>query len=379
MTQKTRKPNGYGHTYKNGNSYRTVIQHLGKTITASAKTAQESRRKAREKIRSLPLTASGVILDKNKITLGEFLPHWLEVEHKQNIVFSTYARYLSLTKNHLIPHLGSVVIQDLVPKQIMWCLNQMKLNGQSPRSQQQARALLSIALRWAEENELISANPVRKVRNPQNRSKSISPLTIQEVKQLLATYQGTYLAARLHIALLCGLRQGEALGLRWTDIDLSRDILQIEYQMQKIEGEYKLTHLKTERSRRQIAIGLETHNALVKHRKLIDEMKKSSGMAWKDLNLVFPRVDGGPRSPVTDYDDWQKALKMCGISPRRLHDARHTAATLMYSQSIGIETISRALGHSSSAITSRLYVHTAEEPLRVAAGILNELISKEKS
>jgi integrase len=77
---------------------------------------------------------------------------------------------------------------------------------------------------------------------------------------------------------------------------------------------------------------------------------------------------------MTDYDEWQKALKLCGIAPRRLHDARHTAATLMYSQRVGIETISRALGHSSSAITSRLYVHSAEAPLRDAAERLEKIL-----
>jgi integrase len=377
MTQKTRKPNGYGHTYKNGNSYRTVIQHHGKTITASARTAQESRRIAKEKVKTLPLGPNGQLLETSKLTLEDFLMHWLEVEHKQAIAFSTYSRYISLAKHHINPNLGKVLIQELTPRQITWFLNQMKQKGQSPRSQQQARALLSIALKAAEELELISLNPVRKVRNPQNKSKPISPLTISEVKRLLAFYDSTYMSARLHIALLCGLRQGEALGLRWNDVDLLRGNLFIRYQVQKIEGVYKFTHLKTDRSQRQVAIGSETTQVLVAHKKIVTEMKNLAGIAWQESDLVFPNKNGGFRSPVIDYHDWRRALKQCSVSPRRLHDARHTAATLMYSQSIGIETISRALGHSSSAITSRLYVHSAEEPLRIAAEKLNALISND--
>jgi integrase len=100
---------------------------------------------------------------------------------------------------------------------------------------------------------------------------------------------------------------------------------------------------------------------------------KSDGN-WQDWDLVFPRNNGTPRSAQTDYDEWQKALKLCGVAPKRLHDARHTAATLMYSQGIGIETISRTLGHSSSAITSRLYVHSAEEPLRNASQLMNLIL-----
>ena len=375
MTQKSRKPNGHGYTFKNGNSYRTVIQHNGRTITASAKTSQESRRLAKERVLSIPLTAQGLLLKRKKTTLGTFLLQWLETEHKQHIAYSTYSRYRSLSMKHIVPTLGEVLIQNLTPRLITWFLSQMREQGQSPRSQQQARALLSIALKAAEEQELIASNPVRKVRNPQNRQSSISPLSIEEVRRLLKTYEGTYLSARLHIALLCGLRQGEALGLRWEDIDFNRGVIQIRHQMQKIEGKYQFTQLKTQHSRRQIAIGNKTHEVLIRHRELIQEMKCFSQQTWKELDLVFPKVDGSPRSPMTDYDQWQDALKLCGIAPRRLHDARHTAATLMYSQSIGIETISRALGHSSSAITSRLYVHSAEEPLRFAADVMNQLLT----
>ena len=144
--------------------------------------------------------------------------------------------------------------------------------------------------------------------------------------------------------------------------------------MQKIDGKYTFTNLKTYRSRRTVVLSQETLRVVNFHFKIIEKYRKNAGVSWKDLDLVFPKVDGSPRSSKTDYAHWQNALKLCGIAPRRLHDARHTAATLMYSQNIGIETISRALGHSSSAITSRLYVHSAEEPLRHAAKAMNRLL-----
>jgi integrase len=374
MTQKSRKPNGQGHTYKNGTSYRTVIQHNGHTVTASAKTIQESRRLAKEKVLSLPLSKQGLILKQNKTSLAEFITEWLEIDHKNHIAYSTYIRYRSLAKNHINPLIGHYYLQEITPRLLTWFLNEMKTNGQGARSQQQARALLSIALKGAEDQELIESNPVRKVRNPQNREGQINPLSINDVKRLFATYEGTYLSLRLHIALLCGLRQGEALGLRWSDLDIERGTIQIVTQMQKIEGKYTFTNLKTHRSRRTIVLGQETLKVIQSHLKIIIKYRENAGLDWQELDLVFPREDGSPRSPKTDYDQWQDALKLCGIAPRRLHDARHTAATLMYSQRIGIETISRALGHSSSAITSRLYVHSAEEPLRNAAEVMNSLL-----
>jgi integrase len=250
----------------------------------------------------------------------------------------------------------------------------MREGGQSVRSQQQARALLSISLAEAENLNLIAVNPVRKVKNPQGSTRAISPLKIEVVKRLLKTYEGTYLSARLHIAMVCGLRQGEALGLRWQDIDFETETLHVQTQMQLVNNEPVFTRLKTDRSYRTLVLTQESLQSLTQHKQIIDSWAIRSDSNWQNLDLVFPQNNGGARSPKTDYAEWQKALKLCGIGPKRLHDARHTAATLMYSQGVGIETISRALGHSSSAITSRLYVHSAEEPLRNAAKLMSKAL-----
>jgi integrase len=116
-----------------------------------------------------------------------------------------------------------------------------------------------------------------------------------------------------------------------------------------------------------VALTQSTIEALKVHRNLISEQKTKKKDIWKDHDLIFPEIDGTPKSSTIDYQEWKRALRLCGIKPRRLHDARHTAATLMYSQGVGIEVISRALGHSSSAITSKLYVHSAIEPQIQAA------------
>ena len=374
---KTRKANGQGYTYKNGNSYRTVIQYHGRTITASAKSAQESRRLAREKLSLLPRTNSGLILKQNKTSLGEYLSEWLEKEHKNHIAHTTYKRYKSLLTQHIAPCIGEVLLQKLSPAIISNFLSAMRESGQGARSQQQARAFLSVALKNAEQLEIIDNNPVRKVRNPSIKSTSMKPLNIEEVRALLNTYSGTYLSARLHIAVLYGLRQGEALGLRWRDIDFEKKMIAISQQMQLFEGKPVFAPLKTEKSRRTIFFDSQTELVLIRHRDLISRLVKSNPDVWSDMDLVFPGKNGGFRSPKSDYCEWKQALKICGIPHRRLHDARHTAATLLYSQGVGIETISRALGHSSSAITSRLYVHSAEAPLRKAAEALSELLGKD--
>lgn len=372
----TRKANGQGHTYKVGSSYRTVIRQGGTVVTAMAKTAQQSKSRAKIKLSKLPQEQSSNSRNP-KLKVEEFLLHWLDEIHQHQIAHSTYRRYRSLAVHHINPFLGHQELRKLNSQMITDLLIQMRSCGQSVRSQQQARALLAVALSGAEDSDLISVNPVRKVRNPQGIGKVLTPLKIEEVVRLLKTYQGTFLSARLHVSLICGLRQGEALGLRWQDIDFESGTLTVSTQIQTVKGEPTFTRLKTNRSYRTIVMTEETLASLQFHRNLISKWEASYSKNWIDLNLVFPGNDGAARSSHIDYNEWQKALKLCGIEPHRLHDARHTAATLMYSQGIGIETISRILGHSSSLITSRIYVHTALEPIQEAAISLNKLLTQD--
>lgn len=373
----TRKANGQGHTYKVGHSYRTAIRKGDHVVTATGPTAQESRKRAKAKLESLPnLGGRSDGLPKSKLQLQEFLSNWLEGEHKHHIAHSTFKRYQSLARIHINPIIGSIELRKLTANHINSMITVMREGGQSPRSQQQARALLSVALQEAERKDYIVINPVNKVRNPQLKRIEINPLTLAEVKRLLSTYEGTYMCARLHTALICGLRQGEALGLTWDDVDLENRTLNIRKQIQIVDGTQVFTGLKTDKSRRLIALTGETVVALKAHRSLIERLKLRALENWVENNLLFPDEQGGFRSPTVDYSEWKKALRLCGIAPKRLHDARHTAATLMYSQGIGIETISRALGHSTSAITSKLYVHNSLEPQVVAAKAMNQLLTE---
>ena len=359
-----RKSNGFGHTYKVGNSWRTVIRYQGRIISASSPIKDESRKRAREKYLLAISSANTIAVTDKTLTVETFFSHWLDTEHRESIAPSTYRRYSSLMKTHILPVIGKIKLSELTRSELSRVLTTMSQSGQSSRSQQQARAVLILVCREAFESGALVQNPALGLRSIKLQSSPISPLTLDEVKRLLSTYSGTAMGARLHIALLCGLRQGEALGLRWTDIDLENRSIRITQQMQLVNGQAVSVPLKTTRSTRTVILTDETAK----------ELSLLQSSTQENNGLVFTADNGRPLSPHTDYNNWQRALKLCGIAPKRLHDARHTAATLMYSQGVGIETISRALGHSSSAITSRLYVHSAEGPLKSAADALQVLL-----
>lgn len=374
---KKRKANGLGHTYKMGNSYRTVIRSKGRIVTATAKTQQESRRKAKEKFAALPAIEEGKIVRHTLQKVGHFLGEWLDSTHQHEIAPSTYRRYASLCTHHINPTIGQVIVNRLHRDDIKYLLRVMSDKGQSGRSQQQAQALLSGALTYAVDHGLISSNPAKGLPRVALHQKPIKPLSSTEVKALLADAKGTFMCARLQLAMLIGLRQGEALGLRWSDINFLSNLMTISQQVQLSGAETVFVPLKTEASIRKIAIGQKMKECLLMHRQIVDEMKALAGTSWIENELVFPSRNGMPLHSKVDYSRWIRALAKLGIEHRSLHNARHTAGTLMCEAGVGIETIRRVLGHSNVLMTSRTYVHNAEQPLRVVASIHDEFLGKE--
>lgn len=369
-----KRANGQGYTYKERNSWRTVIRHEGHVVSASARTEAESRRLAKAKVTKL--IASGVAPARfdQDLTVGEFFPAWLEERHCPTLAYNTYLRYTGLLNRFIVPGLGELRLGKVTKTEINRLFASMEAQGQKPRSIQQARSLLSIGFRAAVETDLVTRNPVLDSKRFSGPAKSITPLTAEQTRGLLAAHAGTPMLARLHVAILCGLRQGEALGLRWVDLDLETGTLTVRQQVQKIEGKRVFTALKSACSARTVALPASTVAALKAHQAFVDGARTKAAHRWVEHGLVFPNRYGGPQQSKWDYERWQRALDACGITRRPLHSARHTLGTLMHEQSVDVETIRRTLGHSSVLLTSKTYVHTAAAPLHQAAGRLNNLM-----
>jgi integrase len=375
MSTKTRKSNGQGHTYKVGNSWKTVITSKGRTVTATAKTQQESKRRAKEKVHQLPVANNGKVVGANKVTLGEYLLPWLDFHHKNAIASTTYRRYRGLAVRNIIPALGAMQLNKITKREISNLMTSMGSLNIGPRSQNQALALLSKCMQGAVDSGLILTNPAAGMAKTPEPKSQITPLTEAQVLELLDKYKSTFMSARLHIA-FCGLRQGEALGLQWKDIDFVNGTIQVHQQVQAVDGVRKFVKLKTDSSVRKVVLSDTALAALHSHKSIVSRMRLAAGAKWKDLDLVFPNREGSFQQSKLDYQRWQDALASCGIAARSLHNARHTAGTLMYANEVGIETIRRVLGHSSVGLTSRTYVHNAEEPLRRAAESMDNVYKK---
>lgn len=363
----TRRRNGDGTTYRHKNGWRTKITRGNQTVTAMGRSEQESRRKAKEKLAKLPVLDNSLVAESANLLFGEFITAWLTKKHSKNITDTTYRRYESLTRHHILPALGHMKIRAITKNHINTFIEKMDEEGQSPRSCQQARALLSAALKRAVQDDLVSVNPVTHSRPVKVDTPQIHPLTCDEVKHLLEVTRDTYMQARTRIAVLYGMRQGEALGLQWNDVDLDKGEIFVWQQVQKVKGVYVFVKLKSKYSVRTLELDNATIAALRAHKVEQNAQRLALGEEWQDFDLVFPGLKGQPQNSHTDFAHWQKALATAGLPMKRLHDARHTAATMLYDQGLDIETIRRFLGHASVLLTSRTYVHHSSRQMKGTA------------
>jgi integrase len=363
--KKTRKHNGYGHTYQLPNeSWKTVIEKNGRRFSSTHPNRGESRRLAKAKVESAISRNPGFHSPGQKITVRNYMDAWLSRRLKtQAITETTHRRYNVLIRDYINPSIGNQDLSSVTKGDVVRLLNSMADRQQSPRSRQQTRAILHKAFQDALDEELIPLNVISSVPKINVETPEINPLTRDEVRLLLHRYQGDFMSARLHIALLLGLRQGEALGLRWEDIDLALGVVRVRNQIQRVNGRKTFVPLKTKASLRDLLLTSHTIDALEKHRVIVEKMRVLAGKSWIENDLVFPNSTGGPLDSKLDYKRWQKALKESGIPAHRLHDARHTAATLMLENGDDIEVIKRNMGHSNINMTSRTYLHRATAPL----------------
>ena len=177
------------------------------------------------------------------------------------------------------------------------------------------------------------------------------------------------------MVLALGLRQGEALGLRWTDVDLERGTLRVQKQLQRIDGKLQLTEPKTERSRRTIALPGFALDALRGHRVRQLEERLVAGEQWQDHGLVFPSTNGTPLDPRNMVRQVHELLDRAGLPRKRFHDLRHTCATLLLVQGADLRVVMDVLGHSQISLTANTYQHVVESLKRDAADRMQALFA----
>jgi integrase len=332
-----------------------------------------TRQAAEQALEQLQLPRGGRV-----VTVADWLVTWLET--RARLRENTRRGYAAHIGRYLIPQLGTVLLAELhighLEKVFTALLNKQAMSAPTAR---RVHSTLRSALNAAVRERLLADNPARYLKLPRGRRPHAVVWTRRRVKQwqrsgirpavavwtpaqtaaFLNAITGHRLHAAYHLIALRGLRRGEAAGLRWCDVDLDHKVAYISWQLQYIAGELVLCPLKTEASRRVLALDATTVQILRLHCRAQEDYCRANGLI--PSGYVFTGADGGPLSPEYLTRAFAKLIKQTGLPPVRLHDLRHGAASLALAAGADLKVIADQLGHCSIVLTADTYISVATE------------------
>jgi integrase len=245
----------------------------------------------------------------------------------------------------------------------------------SPKTVANVSGVLSIALADAVRLKVLAHNPSTDARLPRRAHREMTAWTEQEAATFLASVAGERVYPMWRLVLATGLRRGELCGLRWQDVDLDAPTINVA-STRVVAERVEVGEPKTRAGVRVLALDADTGSALGSWRRRQLEERLGTGGAWVDHGLVFTDELGEPPHPETVTRWWREAVARAGLRPIRLHDARHTAATLMLRAGVPVKVVSQRLGHADVAVTMRVYQHVTHTDDRAAADALGKALGR---
>lgn len=364
---------------------------------------RRSKAELRDAVRDLERRrdAGTYVWTQDDVTLGQWLEHWLESVLPMTARWKTLSTYRSQMRVHVIPALGPWRLSELRPEHLEEHYRRMHTEGHSTHVIRAVHRVLRSSLNEAVRRRRLVTNPALVARPPRAEDVEVEPLSIEESRRVLTAAQAGLHPARWSIALSLGLRQGEALGLLWSDVDLEDGVLRVRRSVQRHTWEHGcptvdgapscgrtrgaecdhrtgggllLVEPKTKASKRTIVLPQPLVEELRVHRAGVNRRRLAAGGAWDGTHdLVFPAANGGLIDPSRDHTEWKALLKRAGVREVRLHDARHTAATLLLLQDVDIRTLMSIMGWTEMA-TAQRYTHAVDELRRRAARQMGALL-----
>jgi integrase len=268
-----------------------------------------------------------------KTLLSEF---WLPAQESRDLRPATISQYRLAVDHWIVPHIGGIKAVALTPAHVTTLVTTLRTtqsangrNGLSARSAQVAVTVLKSAYKWAMENELIGRNPISGVRRPQVQAKAMKSWSVEEARAFLASTTSDRMAVAWALLLTRGLRRGEVCGLRWSAVNISENVLRIETTRVVVEGKPLESTPKTKAGRRSIPLDGSLIDLLRRHRVTQAAEKLEAGGAYADRGFVLADPLGRPYHPETISAWFDSAIDAADLPRIRLHDTRHTAASLM--------------------------------------------------
>lgn len=391
-----------------------------------------------DKVRKLESERDAGRVDKpgRAPTVEEWITTYLDTIAVRTLAPRSYDDYWSKARTWIIPRLGEHRLDRLLPEHVDKLHIAMAAAGKSSTHALKVHRVLSRALEVAVRRGKVARNVCKLVDAPSLTETEIVPLTQEEARRILTAATRRRNGTRWSVGLALGLRQGEALGLRWKYLNLDAGTVRVWWQIGRANWRHgcadqhtcgeqfhrakcprdceEHTHRKTcasdcqivkhicpkpcprncrkhaaycpkrhgggitfrepkGKSKRTVPLPAELIPVLKAHRKTQLRERLAAGDAWQDHDLVFSRPDGSPIARPDDWCDWKQLLQAAEVRDVRVHDGRHTAGTLLIEQGVHIRTVQEVLGHSRITVTER-YTHIASPMAEDAAKRMGEAL-----
>jgi len=300
----------------------------------------------------------GMLVTEKDQTVNHLIEHWLENVHKKTIRLSSYAEYRSVTNAHILPELGHIKLQQLTIQRVERFYMRKQEEGLSAGRIRAIHKVLHQALAYAVRTNLVMRNVCDAVRLPRLTRRERQSLSVVQARRLLDVAKGHQLEAIVTAALLTGMREGELLALRWSDINFEQQYLQVRRTVRRISGQgIKEGEPKSESSRRKIMLSPFLLDVLKQHRVRQLEAKLKAGPLWEERDLVFCNNRGKFMDNPDLLKRFGRLLKAADLPHMHFHDLRHSAATFLLAMGVHAKIAQELLGHSNIAITLNIYSH----------------------
>ncbi len=383
-TKKRRRGHGEGGVYQRESDGRWVavvdagyIDGKRKRVTAYAST----RRAAADKLPELRKRARTLSAQVAEIkTLGQLLDHWLTSTVEKNRAPKTVESYRDAVNLHIVPAIGSKRLAALNRVDVQRMLDQVarkpkprakpdedgRIPTVGPRTVENVRAVLRTALNEAKAWGMIDSNPAEYTVIEKVPQSDRTALTVEQARSLFDEVRSDRLEALYVLAAVYGLRRGECLGLRWTDVDASTREVRIRQQVIMVNKKTMITPLKTRASIRTLPLLAFVEEALDRRRDHQADEKLLAGGDWQESGLVFTSSIGTPYQPANLHKRWRAHLERAGLPIVPFHSLRHTAASFLVALNVHPRVAMEILGHTNIKTTMEIYSHAQQAGMREA-------------
>lgn len=388
-----------GYIEKRGkNSWRLVVpagtDSKGKRIRRSKTVKGVSKSEAKKELaKFVTEIESGAYIAPEKMKFAIFVEEWKEKHAKKHLAPTSLTTYLQLINQRIIPAFGHLQLDQVKPIHIVNFLDNLSEDGIRDDGKEGAisssyiqkyytvlRNIFSRAVEW----KLIKENPVAQVKQPKVTYKEREIYDEESVSKLYKALETVELKWRVIVmlAVTCGLRRGEILGLEWKHIDLDNQTLEVKQTLTYTKSSgYMVKEPKTKNAKRKVSLPSFVVPLLKKLKSQKNEERIKVDDLWQggEHFFLFSSWDGKPLNPSSVKTWWHRFLERNNMPKITFHDLRHTSATLLINRGAHAKTISARLGHADIKTTMNIYGHALESADKAAADHFDQMFNQKKT